>query len=89
MSSPEDEGWRGSLADLQPAFFDPPQPVPRPTEPMDVVQVVVPVELIPYLTACLKIRHIELYGPVPLPGAEDELPTYFTRPDAEAMEASR
>jgi hypothetical protein len=56
---------------------------------MDVVQVVVPVELIPYLTACLKIRHIELYGPVPLPGAEDELPTYFTRPDAEAMEASR
>jgi hypothetical protein len=58
-------------------------------EPMDVVQVVVPVGLIPFLTACLKIRHIELYGPVPLPGSEDDLPTYFVRPDAVAMEASR
>lgn len=27
MTSPEDEGWRGSLADLQPAFFDAPQPI--------------------------------------------------------------
>jgi hypothetical protein len=46
----------------------------------DVVQIVVPATLIPYLKDCLTAATIDLYGPVPLPGVEDDLPTYLTRP---------
>jgi hypothetical protein len=49
--------------------------------PVRVVQIVVPDTAVPFLKMAFRMISVELYGPCPLPGAaEDELPTYFTKP---------
>lgn len=50
------------------------------SDTQDVVQILVPATLIPYLEKCLAAVVVDLYGPVELPGVEDDLPTYLTRP---------
>jgi len=66
-----------------------PGPVTAPgqqTSPMEVVEVVIDKRWISYLTRAMLYVGVEIYGPCPLPYAEendsggDRLDTYFTRP---------